>query len=395
MMRGHINVSAPSKVILHGEHAVVYGKSAIAASVDLRTKMCLVPLQEHVLQVDFPDVQVKRQWKSKDIKENILHKRPKNLNGLDQDFLKCIENFLNSQEDEETTTTASDTKVNSQNEFQRASLTCFFYLYALLCDKFVPLKIKVESEIPLGAGLGSSAALSVCLAAGLSALKCSKNELVLEEICQYAFISEQILHGRPSGIDNAVSTYGGFVHFKNSKITPVDCSNTIGPGKSDLMRIILVNTKIPRSTKTMVQGVNELNNEYPDVVGPTLEAIDGVSNKCLEILQADEDSTHDRFRTIQNLIQYNQKLLEALGVSHPALEEVILIAKSYGLSAKLTGAGGGGFALIVLPPSIDENTLKNLKERLVKQHFDCYETSLGVDGVRIHIDNSDVVCISQ
>ena len=403
MMRGQINVSAPSKVILHGEHAVVYGKSAIAASVDLRTKMCLVPLQDHVLQVDFPDVQVKRQWKSKDIKENILHKRPKNLNGLDHDFLKCIEDFLNSQEDQGTTTStisisaaaASDTNTidsSTQNEFQRASLTCFFYLYALLCDKFVPLQIKVESEIPLGAGLGSSAALSVCLAAGLSALKFSKKELVLEEICQYAFISEQILHGRPSGIDNAVSTYGGFVHFKNSKITPIECSNNVNGGKSDL-RILLVNTKIPRSTKTMVQGVNELNNEYPDVVGPTLEAIDGVSNKCLEILQAD-DSTNDRFRTIQNLIQYNQKLLEALGVSHPALEEVILIAKSFGLSAKLTGAGGGGFALIILPPSLDENKLKNLKERLVKKHFDCYETNIGVDGVRIHVDN-DVVCISQ
>lgn len=132
------------------------------------------------------------------------------------------------------------------------------------------------------------------------------------------------------------------------------------------------------------------------MVGPTLEAIDGVSKKCLEILQqSDQDDSIHRFRSIQNLIQYNQKLLEALGVSHPALEEVILIAKSYGLSAKLTGAGGGGFALIVLPPSIDENTLKNLKERLVKKHYDCYETSLGVDGVRIHVDNSDVVCISQ
>ena len=69
-MLRHINVSAPSKVILHGEHAVVYGKSAIAASLDLRTKMCLVPLQENILEVDFPDVGVKKIWKSKEIKGN-------------------------------------------------------------------------------------------------------------------------------------------------------------------------------------------------------------------------------------------------------------------------------------------------------------------------------------
>merc|ERR1712241_742241 len=193
----------------------------------------------------------KRQWKSKDIKENILHKRPKNLNGLDHDFLKCIEDFLNSQEDQGTTTSttaaASDTNTidsSTQNEFQRASLTCFFYLYSLLCEKFVPLQIKVESEIPLGAGLGSSAALSVCLAAGLYATKYPKIEdSMLDEICKYAFISEKILHGQPSGIDNTVSTYGGFIHFKQGQL-----KSMLDPSKSTnfSLRILLVNTKVSR-----------------------------------------------------------------------------------------------------------------------------------------------------
>ena len=69
--------------------------------------------------------------------------------------------------------------------------------------------------------MGSSAALSVCLAAGLYAIKHKMPELsdeVHEKVCQLAFLSEKILHGRPSGIDNTVSTYGGFVHFKQGQL---------------------------------------------------------------------------------------------------------------------------------------------------------------------------------
>ena len=122
---------------------------------------------------------------------------------------------------------------------------CFFYLYSLLCGAdVIPVDISIESDIPIGAGLGSSAALSVCLSAGLltiqdsttkSCNKCIQNstnqhrslgnfvEIEIskqhaKEICDIAYISEQILHGRPSGIDNAVSTYGGLVQLSNFKV---------------------------------------------------------------------------------------------------------------------------------------------------------------------------------
>ena len=186
--------------------------------------------------------------------------------------------------------------------------------------------------------------------------------------------------------DNTVSTYGGFIHFKNSKIEPIECSD------SDL-KVLLVNTNVPRSTKSMVQAVNKMYQNYPEVVGPTLDAINGVSEKSLEILRSND--TKNEHEIISYLVDYNQKLLEALGVSHPALEDVIKISKEFGLSAKLTGAGGGGFALIVLPPSIHEKTIIEINERLVKKNFKCYQTCLGVEGVRVHIENSDVVCISQ
>ena len=118
------------------------------------------------------------------------------------------------------------------------SLVCFFYLYSHLCGpEAIPLDISIESDIPIGAGLGSSAALSVCLASGLLTIQdlsksCTlckdsyKTDITqkdlssenLKLICDLAYISEQILHGRPSGIDNTASTYGGLIQFSNFKV---------------------------------------------------------------------------------------------------------------------------------------------------------------------------------
>ena len=123
------------------------------------------------------------------------------------------------------------------------SLVCFFYLYSHLCGtSAIPVDISIKSDIPIGKGLGSSAALSVCLATGLLLIQDTRNSCDncrsvtscninakeqdvsqerAREICELAYISEQILHGRPSGIDNTVSTYGGLIHFSNFKVSQI------------------------------------------------------------------------------------------------------------------------------------------------------------------------------
>jgi len=383
----HITVSAPSKVILHGEHAVVYGKSAVAASLDLRTRMFLTPiLKENVLQVDFQDVGVKRSWTGKVIRDQVLSFKPsipaEGCEEVNQDFLKKIQAFVDQEE--------------VTDDLQKASLTCFFYLYAIICDKFLPMSIRVESEIPLGAGLGSSAALSVCLSAGLTAIKTTQSELneeMLRKICNFAFISEQILHGRPSGIDNFVSTYGGFVHFKLGQISPIK------PPENFNLRILLVNTKVPRQTKDLVGKVREQYYKHPTIIEPILDSIDGVSLRFLEtIKEMDSDGdSQEKYQDLNQFISYNHDLLRTIGVSHPSLEEVLNIAKSFGLHAKLTGAGGGGFAFVLLPPFIKESLVQNVQEKLAKKGFDCREANLGVNGVRVQFDNcsTDHECISQ
>ena len=148
-MLRQISVSAPSKVILHGEHAVVYGRSAIAASLDLRTRMYLTPIakENDILQVDFPDVSVTKCWSGKTISEEILNYKPDSSSDIDVDFLAKIQVFvaanIDSGNDDQD---ACDTNQNNAKDLQIASLTCFFYLYAVICDKFIPMKIKVRGS---------------------------------------------------------------------------------------------------------------------------------------------------------------------------------------------------------------------------------------------------------
>lgn len=377
-----ITVSSPSKVILHGEHAVVYGKSAVAASLDLRTRMCLTPIvDESVIEVDFPDVAVKKTWPSQKVIDQVLSQKPsESLNDIDQDFLAKIQRFVDDQD--------------LKDDLQKASLTCFFYLYAVICDKFVPMNIKVESEIPLGAGLGSSAALSVCLAAGLFAIKTKTAELTEEsrkQISDLALISEKILHGRPSGIDNAVCTFGGFVHFKQGKVVHLEQPSDV------CLRVLLVNSKVPRKTKDLVEKVKLQNQQHPQVIGHIMDAIDGVSQSFLSTFKAmtEQGDTQEKYQVLNQLIFYNHKMLATIGVSHPRLEQIVETAKSLGLFAKLTGAGGGGFAYVLLPPFVNESLISELKEKLVKQGFSSHEATLGVNGVCVQVDNSDNECISQ
>ena len=121
-------------------------------------------------------------------------------------------------------------------------LRALFYILiqtVILSDSLV---FKVVSEIPLGAGLGSSAALSVCLAAGLTGVlhqvRDKREQSILTmtrdsgnearaEVCRRAFLSEKILHGTPSGIDNSVSSYGGIIRFVNGVITNLPSASAL------------------------------------------------------------------------------------------------------------------------------------------------------------------------
>merc|ERR1711892_522102 len=345
-------VSAPSKVILHGEHAVVYGKTAVAASLDLRTRMTIKPHLTHIV-VNFPDVGLSDCWTVEQLKELFKHKPTERLEDeVDLVYLDKIHDFLGTD----------------QSNLRMASVICFLYLYSVLVSPdIITMEIQVESEIPLGAGLGSSAALSVCLSAGLTGVlhqvqgleKNIFNHLsnsAKKDVCRLAFLSEKILHGTPSGIDNSVSTYGGLCKFSGGTLTPLPTSTPLS--------ILLVNTNIERNTKDLVNKVRMKYDSHPRIIKPVLESIDGVSEAFLAVLE--------------NLETGNTT----------ALQDVCNTVSQFGMHGKLTGAGGGGFAFALVPPSIHEKSLNLARQTLESAGYTRCTAEIGGTGVSVSIQEA-------
>jgi len=371
-------VSAPSKVILHGEHAVVYGKTAVAASLDLRTRITIKPHPSHVV-VNFPDIGLSDSWTPAVLSKLFQHRPEEDVAGtVDHSYLDRIHDFLQID----------------QSNIKMASMICFLYLYSVMLDETVTMEILVDSDIPLGAGLGSSAALSVCLGAGLLAvirqvqgteknLLTEPNVAVKKEVCDWAFLSEKILHGTPSGIDNSVSTYGGMCKFSDGLLTPLPGSHTLP--------ILLVNTNVERNTKTLVQTVRERYEKNPKIVKPILDAIDGLSETFLATMEkmTADGATQTIYNEMEDLIDVNQALLQSLGVSHPSLQSVCDILSQFGLHAKLTGAGGGGFAWSLLNPAVPGKMVETAKRQLEDRGFTCCQANIGVGGFRVEIQEQE------
>ncbi|XP_069850783.1 mevalonate kinase-like isoform X2 [Dipodomys merriami] len=284
------------------------------------------------------------------------------------------------------------------------ALLAFLYLYLAICRKqrvLPSLDIVVWSELPTGAGLGSSAAYSVCMAAALlTACEEISNplrdgervgrwaEVDLELINKWAFQGERVIHGNPSGVDNAVSTWGGALHYQQGKMAALQ--------RPPVLQILLTNTKVPRSTKSLVAGVRSRLMKFPEIVGPLLTSIDAISLECERVLgEMAVAPAPEQYLVLEELIDMNQHHLNALGVGHASLDQLCQATAARGLHSKLTGAGGGGCGITLLKPGVEPATVEATKQALTGFGFDCWETSLGAPGVSVHSAASLDVPVQQ
>ncbi|XP_060763829.1 mevalonate kinase [Neoarius graeffei] len=379
-------VSAPGKVILHGEHAVVHGKAALAVSLNLRTYLRLQLTSAAEVSISLPNIDTFLSWDISALEQLLSHCKVecRNSTELDTELVRKLREFTAIADG------ATDT----------SSLAVLTFLYIYLCvfahSEVLPsLKVCVWSQLPTGAGLGSSAAYSVCVSAalltasGTISFPLSKNqhtarwsEQELELINNWAFQGEKIIHGNPSGVDNAVGTWGGFLRYHAGKMTPLS--------RVPMLRILLTNTKVPRSTKLLVSRVKDRIKQYPSVMMPVLESVDAVSQICESTLveMAIEGASDKHYSTLEDLIDINQHHLNVMGVGHTSLNKLCQVTLAHSLHSKLTGAGGGGCAVTLLTPKIDELVVQEVMEELKQIGFDCWETSIGAPGVWMHSPTS-------
>ncbi|KAI9254629.1 ribosomal protein S5 domain 2-type protein [Phascolomyces articulosus] len=372
-------ISAPGKVILFGEHAVVHKKLAVAASLGLRTYLHLEENETGQCRLHLPDVDIDLTWLLSDLSLSIDLKTLETGHPMDipEEIKQQLENWMGV----------------TTREAQRQAVLAFLYLFFVLkTDKPTSFgfSINTRSTLPVGAGLGSSASFATCIATALLVLfnhiptgfaQSEKKDSYLDTINRYAYKAEQVIHGNPSGLDNSVCVFGGALSFRRGEgFVPLEGFQSL--------QLLLTNTKVPRSTSALVAGVTAKKEKYPNVIDPILDSIDKISLRCCEAFKS--DSKADLAQELEDLVDINHCLLHALGVSHSSLEKVRTITGEYGVKTKLTGAGGGGCALSIIRDDVNVETTNSVAQKLAGEGFDCYRTSLGGTGVNavILIDDS-------
>lgn len=346
------------------------------------------------------------------------------VTALDPELMDAIQPFIDQ---------VSPKAPESIRKIHHASACSFLYLFLSLASRKVPPCVyTLRSTIPIGAGLGSSASISVCISTALllqiRALSGPHQdqppqecELNIERINRWAFVGEMCIHGNPSGVDNTVSSGGKAVLFQRRDY---DKPPSVVPLYNfPELPLLLVNTRQSRSTATEVAKVGTLRKKHPALTENILNAIGLVTESAHKLITApDFDATsHESLQYLGELVTINHGLLVSLGVSHPKLERIREIIDHTGIGwTKLTGAGGGGCAITILKPqpprlangsgphhdsSSDESEtsedvdcnasiisngtklkykiLDSLEVKLENEGFEKFETTLAGDGVGV------------
>lgn len=224
--------------------------------------------------------------------------------------------------------------------------------------------VSVQCEIPVAAGLGSSASTTVAIIAAVA--RSNGIELNRKEIFKLAFVPENFLHGRPSGVDQAACIYGGMIRFNRpSKV------KTVRPKKEPAL--LACDTGVHHATKTLVGGVVKKSEREKKDFRDYLTKVRELSNGVEKALREGDDED------LGTLMYQNHELLQRLGVSHPKLDHLVEAARRAGaLGAKLTGAGGGG-CIIALAHSISSRD--RISRVLTKEGGTTYKISMDRSGV--------------
>ncbi len=311
-----IVADAPGKIILFGEHFVVKGVPALAMAINLRARVVFNITNNNCLVLDS---RIIGRYELCGHSERIERK-----GDLLKPYLTIIDNEYNRHHN--------------------------------------GLYIVIDSQIPIGAGLGSSGATSIALSGGIVFL----NKGCVDKTTVYglAMKAESIFHSKPSGIDPRTSLEGGLILYRDQK--RFDKLSYRIPSDIDFL---IVNSGIPRKTSLAVTKVLNRYERQKKIMQKIYEAAEELIIEALNTLK------HGDYTALGELMLINQGLLNAIGVSYPVGEKIIKMAIDSGaLGAKITGAGLGGYILILVEKEKEKKVAKKIEEEgfkdIIKVNYD-------------------------
>lgn len=341
-----VTVSAPGKVHLIGEHAVVYNEPAILAAVGLR---CHVKAEKGK-DPSKVRIVVRDGYESEHRVEELreLADKVDRLWSEGKEKGDFSEPFAFLKEDWKRASQAFAGKI-----MKTLGITEGF-------------ELEMWTTIPLGSGLGSSSALAVSMTQAISDL--FRKDLSKEKVNDIAFTLEQYMHGTPSGADNAATAFGGMTWFQKGEGGPTIRSLAKEVPHSLENFVLVYAGKPEKSTGELVQMVAQLPEEKRN---PLMRSIGEMVPSMLEAMKEKD------YPTIKDVMNKTWDNLHALGLSTPNIDKIVSAVRALGGAAKGCGAVGGGVVLCYHEDK--ELLLKTLKEL----GFDPWEADLAVEGVRV------------
>ena len=303
--------SAPAKIILFGEHFVVHGTKAILAAIDKRVTVTTTFTENKTIKINSE--------------------------------LGTIEVPISSSHEE------------VKNEFRP-----FVYLANKIINSaqnVSGLEITIDSDIPIGVGLGSSSACCVAAVASICGLF---KELSSEEILGMSIETEKTIFPDTSGADCAVCTYGGMI--EHPSIEKID--NTFD------LNLLIANSMIPHNTKNSVEKVNKFKENDEERFSQLCDLETKLIDEVITAMK-NNDAT-----TFGLKMSENQKYLEEIQVSNDTLRGMISSLKEISLGTKITGAGDGGCIIALV-----KNENMDKVPALLPKDKECFSAKIDTKGV--------------
>ncbi len=345
--------SAPGKVILFGEHFVVYGIQAILCAIDRRVyvtaehtndnkisivsdvgNLCVSP-HTPISEIDYP---LKPLYY---LADKLMHDQDNN------GYVNNNDNKNNINDGDDNNNTNGNTNNNTRDSTSNNN---------------TGIRITVESEIPLGVGLGSS---SACCVAGAAAISGLFKQASREEILHLAIQAERTIFENTSGADCTVCTYGGIITYdKEHGFASISPKSTFN--------LVIANSNLQHSTESIVANVRQFKDSNPELFSRLCDDEAKLVHDVLQLLKTGNDISE-----LGQQVRRNQEYLEMIGVSNDTLRDMVRVGQTTSFGAKLTGAGGGGCVFALTDHSNMQRTINQFQDG----RYNCFSVDIDFKGL--------------